>query len=83
MPIASVVLTLVHDREPLRDRVLAELTRDPRIELGPASGACLPAVLDTASAAEGEALVQSLVEKEGVVFVDVVAVDFSDQAEET
>ena len=77
MPIASIVLTL-DDRKLPWEGVLAEIAQDPRVELGSARGRCVPAVLDTASAQEGEALVQSFFEKEGVLFVDVVAVDFSE-----
>jgi hypothetical protein len=76
MPLASLVVTL-DDRTPLRQSALGRLVADPCVELGEPRGAYLPIVVDTATAEEGEALVESLLTTPGVLGVDVVGIDFS------
>lgn len=80
MPIASVVLTTASD-PPLRTHALAQLLADPRIELGELQGDYLPAVLDTATAEEGEALACELEAIVGVLRVDVVGINFDDEGD--
>ncbi len=76
MPIASLVVTL-DDRDLLRQSALGRLVADPSVELGEARGAYLPIVVDTATAEEGEKLVESLLTTPGVLGVDIVGIDFS------
>ncbi len=76
VPVASLVVTL-DGREPLRRGALSRLVADARIDLGEASGAYLPIVIDTLTAQEGEELVESLLVTPGVLGVDLVGVDFS------
>lgn len=78
MPIGGLVVTL--DPDPAR-RALAHgaLASDPRLTLGEARGDRLPVVAETATLDEGEALFRQVSEVPGVIFVDVVSVDFSDQ----
>ncbi|WP_375766492.1 hypothetical protein NR798_33055 [Archangium gephyra] len=79
MPISSLVLTLDASPE-LRASVLREVSRDPRITLGPPlEERWLPVVTETHSLPEGEALAESLRDLPGVSFVDVVMVDFSEE----
>lgn len=77
MPIASVVISTAPDRE-LRRLALATLLSEPRVELGEAQGDYLPAVLDTATAEEGEELVEALLQSVGVLRVDIVSIHFED-----
>ena len=79
MPIASVIISPVPDRE-LRCRALAALLTEPRVELGEAQGDYLPAVLDTGTAEEGEELVSDLLKTAGILRVDVVSIHFEDTA---
>jgi hypothetical protein len=76
MPISGLVLTLDPEGAPL-DRVLAVLSLDSRLTLGPALGAKLPVVSDTQASEEAEALVNELIQTPGIAFVDVVFVDLS------
>lgn len=74
MPISSLVLTLANPGE----RLLADLASDPRLTLGETQGAYLPVVLETSTLGESKAAVEELMTREGVRFVDIVTVDFSD-----
>ncbi len=78
MPIGGLVLTL--DPDPaLRESILAALTADPRLTLGQPLGVRLPMVAETLTLDDGDALVRELSAAPGVLFVDVVSVDFSDR----
>ncbi len=80
MPISSLVLTL-EDSPELRAHALSALAGDARLTLGTALvSRWLPVVAETDSLAEGEALCESLRELPGVCFLDVVMVDFSEEA---
>jgi hypothetical protein len=75
MPISALVLTL----EPAFTAAVHDwLLEDPRITTGELTGAHLPIAAETASLEEGEDLCAELARTPGVVFVDVVSVDFSD-----
>lgn len=74
MPISGLVITLVGEEHEL----LADVVADGRMTLGERQGAHLPAVLSTRTAEESEATIEALFAREGVRFVDVVTVDFSD-----
>lgn len=76
MPIASAVITLDEDPE-LRARALAAMASEPRVTIGPPSGSAFPAVLETASGEEGEALLRALTNVPGVLLVAIVTVDTS------
>jgi D-arabinose 5-phosphate isomerase GutQ len=75
MPIGAWVVTL---SDGPRDEALAARLADPRLTLGEATRNRLPVVVETVTLAEGEALFEALSAERGVVFVDVVSVDFSD-----
>lgn len=78
MPISGLVLTL-EPSEAERARTLALIARDPRITLGPSESAIrVPAVIETRTVDDAERLFESLQATPGVVFVDVVSLDFSD-----
>lgn len=81
MPIAAWVVTLDAGR---RDEALAALSADARLTLGEGrpggGGERLPVVVETATLAEGESVFEAVSATPGVVFVDVVGVDFSDAA---
>jgi hypothetical protein len=78
MPVSGVVITLVDDEE-ARRQALATLSGDPRLTLGEAMGTRLPAVIETETIGEGVRMVRDeLPGVEGIAFVDVVSVDFSD-----
>jgi hypothetical protein len=78
VPVSALVITL--DPEAARrERGLAALAADSRLSLGAIQAGRLPAVAETATLAEGDRLVaEELPAIDGVVFVDVVLVDFSD-----
>lgn len=78
MPISSLVVTL----ESSSCGVLAELARDPRVTLGELQGLHLPVVLEAPTLEESEAVVEGLARRAGILFVDVVTVDFSDAVAE-
>ena len=73
MPIASVVITL-DARATLHDAALAALRDDERVEVGNRVGARVPAVLETRTADEGEALVREIASVPGVLLVELVGV---------
>ncbi len=76
MPVAAVVLTLETWCDP---RVVRRLAEDPRVEVGSAHGARVPVVLDTATAAEGAALLEDMGSREGIARCDVVSIDLLDE----
>jgi hypothetical protein len=78
VPVSALVLTL--DPDPRRRELLfQQLARDPRISTGPLAHGRLPVVVETETLAEGDRLVaEELPDLAGVLFVDVVLVDFSD-----
>ncbi len=79
MVTSALVLTLTpHPVERLR--ALARLAADPRLELGEPVKDRLPVVAEAASAADGAALCDALGAHEGVLRVDVVAIDFGEDA---
>lgn len=78
MPVSGLVITL--DAPVVCERDIPGVLRDGRLELGTPLGARLPAVLETATLEEAERFVESLFVAQGVRFVDVVSVDFSDVA---
>lgn len=75
MPISGLVIRMKHGRVELRDQIAS----DPRITLGDLQQrSFLPAVLETATLEESEAVVEELLSREGILGVDIVTVDFSD-----
>ena len=76
MPIAAVVVTLSSNAE-ASSAALRRLSNEPRVELGASTARVIPAVLETRTAEEGEALVNEILAEDGVLAVDVVSVDFS------
>jgi len=77
MPVTAVVLTLRPEATE-RERLLAALDRDTRIELGEAAGNCLPLVLDVPDEREGAALLRDMEGWGGVAQVQVAAVYFEE-----
>ncbi len=78
MPISGLVVTLSDD-EDKSARVVATLEADARILVGERQKNRLPVVAETDTIGEGSQLVrQDLLEIDGVVFVDVVSVNFED-----
>jgi CheY-like chemotaxis protein len=77
MPITALVLTLDDDPE-ARRAARRSLEQDARLWVGDEVGGRVPLVLETASLVEGERAVEALSASDGVLFVDVVAIDFSD-----
>ncbi|MEY4550981.1 MAG: hypothetical protein RL685_7176 [Pseudomonadota bacterium] len=59
--------------------MLAELARDPCVELGQPQGAQVPVVCETPTLEEGRQLFERLRRMEGVVNVDVLSIDFEDE----
>lgn len=80
MPVSGLVLTL--DESPLlQASARAALGSDARITLGDAIERRLPVVTETESLTEGEELAEEIARMPGVLFVDVVSIDFSDLTE--
>jgi hypothetical protein len=80
MPVSGLVLTL--ESSSLCAKTLAQLARDARITLGEGPTPLrVPAVIETESVDEAELLLERLREVAGIVFVDVVSLDFSDLVE--
>gem|GEM_PF-1105523 len=79
MPVSALVITLSAEAAQ-RTRALAALRDHPRLLLGSVlNGTRVPAVLETDTLGEGIRVVEEeLPAIEGVLFVDVVQVDFSD-----
>lgn len=77
MPIGGLVVTL--DPDPSRrDAALGALAADPRLTLGEPVHDRLPVVAETSTLDEGDALFREVAGAPGVLFVDVISVDFSD-----
>lgn len=77
MPISALVITL-KETWLEREHALAELAREPCIELGEAQGLRLPAVLETPTLEAGRRLVERVLSTAGVAHVDVLSVHFED-----
>ena len=77
MPLLSAVLTLSPAPE-RRAALLAELSTDPRITLGPMQRDRLPLVLDTRTRAEDRAAWRALEGHPAVIAHELVFADFSD-----
>lgn len=78
MPISSIVITLSPDALSRRSAIDA-LSAHPRLTVGERKKRQLPVVVDTETLSEGISLVRDeLPEMEGVEFVHVISVDFSD-----
>lgn len=78
MPISALVVTLSSSPE-LQQRALDAIANDRRLTPGELQGTRLPVVVETETTRESTHLVrEELPAIEGVVFVDVVMVDFSD-----
>jgi hypothetical protein len=77
MIVSALVVTL-DDEIRLRSEALAALAADERLTLGPVEGVRVPVVAEVPRAADGEQLVSELQARPGILFVDVVLVDFSD-----
>ncbi len=79
MPVSGLVITLSDDVS-ARRRVMEAIAEDERITPGECQKNRLPVVLETKTANEGSRLVrQTLMDMEGVEFVDVVTVNFEDE----
>jgi len=79
MVVSALVLLLSPEPE-RRARVLVDLAADPRLTLGTLVRDRLPVVAEAASAGDGAALCDELATCDGVVRVDVVAIDFEEHA---
>lgn len=78
MPVSALVVTLSRD-EQRRAHALDKLNEDARLTLGELEDVQLPVVTETQTVGEGIELVRdSLPDIDGVEFVHVVSVDFSD-----
>ncbi len=77
MPISGWVLTLGPD-ESQRIQVVQRLQSDARVTVGEPAGARLPVVLETSSPNEGHAMIEDLSDSPGVLFIELVCLDFSD-----
>lgn len=76
--VVSALVVLLHSEPDRRVRALAELARDPRLVLGAVVRDRLPVVAEADSARGGVELCDRIAEVDGVVRVDVVAIDFQD-----
>ena len=76
MTVSALVVTLSSDPCD-REIAMSALRDDPRLTLGAGAGDRLPVVAETESAALGAELCEGLGARCGVVRVDVVAIDFS------
>ncbi|MFP4596763.1 MAG: hypothetical protein ACOC9J_01030 [Persicimonas sp.] len=78
MPVSAVVISLSAEPE-LQERAIRALQAHPRVTLGEQQKRLLPVVVDTDTMSEGIELVrEGLPKLDGVEFVHVVSVDFSD-----
>lgn len=75
MVTSALVVTLDGDAT-ARAAALEALSSDARLTLGDLAGLRLPVVAETSGLATAEALTEELLALRGVVFVDVVLVDF-------
>lgn len=75
MPISGLVIRMNSAPAELHEQI----AQDARITLGPSQHAGFqPAVLETATLHESEAVVEALLSCKGILGVEVVSVDFSD-----
>ena len=79
MVISSLVVTLSPDAS-ARARALAAFAADPRLLIGTPVRDRLPVVAEAASPIDGEAVCEALSGHDGVIRVDVVAIDFLEDA---
>ncbi|WP_433926206.1 hypothetical protein AB3662_25095 [Sorangium cellulosum] len=77
MPISALVITLA-DEPSARERACRSLAGEAALSLGPRSGSRLAAVAETESLLAGAELLERVLLIDGVDFVDLVSVDFSD-----
>ncbi|QDG50182.1 hypothetical protein FIV42_05390 [Persicimonas caeni] len=78
MPVSAIVISLKNDAS-RRERALEMLEAHPHLELGELQNTQLPVVVETDTIAEGVRIVrEELPALDGVEFVHVVSVDFSD-----
>lgn len=78
MPVSALVVTMSRD-ERRRERAVDELRADARLTLGPIEDVQLPVVVETETVGEGIDLVRDILpDIDGLEFVHVVSVDFSD-----
>lgn len=78
MPVSGLVVTLSDDEKKSAQATLA-LKGDSRLTIGERQKNRLPVVAETETIGEGSRLVrQELLEVDGVIFVDVVTVNFED-----
>lgn len=79
MPVSGLVVTLSDD-EPEQQRALEAIEADERLTIGDRQKNRLPIVAETPSIDEGTELVrEELLDIEGVVFVDLITVNFEDE----
>lgn len=78
MPISSLVITL--DSDPgVMERALLTLRAMPGLSIGEPCVTRLPVVVETATLEEGHRLVDHELRRiDGVLFIDVVRIDFED-----
>ena len=81
MPISGLVLTLSDDPT-LRASALEAVSGNVKIEPGRLARQRLPSVVDTASSCEDKAVWEWLHELPGVLFVDLVSADYSEDEPE-
>lgn len=81
MVISSLLVT-VNDEE-RRDEIAEALGRDPRLQVGSPQGARLPLVAEASDERAAEAMFDELRARDGVLFVDLVAVYFSEESHGT
>lgn len=79
MIVSALVVTLSADPL-LRAVALQSLQECPGVTLGEPVASRLPLVAETESSAAGARLCEELAERAGVLRVDVVAIDFGDEA---
>lgn len=78
MPISALVLTMSRD-EARRDRAIAKIREDARLTPGELEDIQLPLVVETETVGESIELArEELPAIDGVSFVHVISVDFSD-----
>lgn len=79
MPISGLVVTLSDDKQQ-RHRAIATIDADDRLTIGERQKNRLPVVAETGTIGEGRQLMrEELLEIDGVMFVDLVTVNFEDQ----
>ena len=79
MPVSGLVLTLSRN-DAHRVDALAALGRHPSVDVGEAQGSRLPIVVDTDNSEDDRAVWEWLHTLPGVLFVDLVCADASEDA---